>query len=64
MAFTDYQKAFNSVSHSWKIISLELIGLNKKSYVISFTKNNILGTQYASICSGEDNRNRRYKNAM
>ena len=36
MAWIDYQKAFDMVSHSWIIKSLELIGINNK--VISFTK--------------------------
>jgi len=36
MAWTDYQKAFDRVPHSWVIKSLELIGINNK--VISFTK--------------------------
>jgi len=36
MAWIDYQKAFDRVSHSWIIKSLELIGTNYK--VISFTK--------------------------
>jgi len=31
-----YQKAFDSVPHSWIIISLELIGINNKA--IYFTK--------------------------
>jgi hypothetical protein len=36
MAWTDYQKAFDRVPHSWIIKSLELIGINYK--VISFNK--------------------------
>jgi len=36
VAWTDYQKAFDRVPHSWIIKSLELIGINNK--VISFTK--------------------------
>ena len=36
MAWIDYQKAFDMVSHSWIIKSLELIGINNT--VISFTK--------------------------
>jgi hypothetical protein len=36
MAWIDYQKAFDRVSHSWIIKCLELIGINNK--VISFTK--------------------------
>ena len=36
MAWTDYQKAFDRVPHSWIIKSLELIGINNK--VTSFTK--------------------------
>jgi len=36
MAYIDYQKAIDSVPHSWIIKSLELIGINNK--IISFTK--------------------------
>ena len=36
MAWIDYQKALDSVPHSWIIKSLELIGINNK--VISFIK--------------------------
>jgi hypothetical protein len=36
MARIDYQEAFDRVPHSWKIKSLELIGINNK--VILFTK--------------------------
>jgi len=36
MAWIDYQKAFDKVSHSWIIKSLELIWINNK--VIAFTK--------------------------
>ena len=36
MAWIDYQKAFDRVSHSWIIKSLRLFGINNK--VISFTK--------------------------
>ena len=36
VAWIDYQKAFDRVSHSWIIKSLELIGINNK--VVSFTK--------------------------
>jgi hypothetical protein len=36
MAWIDYQKAFDSVPHSWIIKSLELTGINNK--IISFTK--------------------------
>ena len=36
MAWIDYQKAFDSVPHSWIIKSLELIGMNNK--VVLFTK--------------------------
>jgi hypothetical protein len=36
MAWIDYQKAFDRVTHSWIIKSLELIGNNNK--VIAFTK--------------------------
>jgi len=36
MAWTDHQKAFDRVPHSWIIKSLELTGLNNK--VISFSK--------------------------
>jgi hypothetical protein len=36
MAWSDYQKAFDRVPHSWIIKSLELIGINNKD--ISFTK--------------------------
>jgi hypothetical protein len=35
MTFTDYDKAFDVLPPSWIIVSLELIGLNKK---IIFTK--------------------------
>ena len=35
MTFIDYQKALDVLPSSWIIVSLELIGLNKK---ISFTK--------------------------
>ena len=36
MAWIDYQKALDRVTHSWTIKSLELIGINNK--VISLTK--------------------------
>jgi len=36
MAWIDYQKAFDTVPHSWIIKSLELIGIKNK--VIAFTK--------------------------
>jgi hypothetical protein len=36
MAWIDYQKAFDRVSHSWIIKSLQLIGINNK--VTAFTK--------------------------
>jgi len=36
MAWTDYQRAFDRVPHSWIIKFLELIGINNK--VISLTK--------------------------
>jgi len=36
MAWVDFQKAFNSVPHSWIIISLKLTGINNK--IIPFTK--------------------------
>jgi len=36
MAWTDYQKAFDRMPHSWIIKSLEIMGINTK--VISFTK--------------------------
>jgi len=36
MEWSDYQKAFDWVPHSWIIKYLELIGINNK--VISFTK--------------------------
>jgi hypothetical protein len=36
MAWSDYQKMFDRVPHSWIIKSLELIGINNK--VISYTK--------------------------
>jgi len=36
MAWTDYQKVFDRVPHSWIIKSLESIGINNK--VILFTK--------------------------
>ena len=36
MAWIDYQKAFDSVPHSWLIKSLKLIGINDK--IISFLK--------------------------
>jgi hypothetical protein len=36
MVWTDYQKVFDRVPHSWIIKSLELIGINYE--VISFTK--------------------------
>jgi hypothetical protein len=36
MAWIDYQKAFDRVSHCWIIKSLELIGINNK--VTTFTK--------------------------
>ena len=36
LEWTDYQKAFDRVPHSWIIKSLELIGINNK--VILFTK--------------------------
>jgi len=39
MACTDYQKVLDSVSPSWLIKSLELIGINNK--MISFTKKNL-----------------------
>jgi hypothetical protein len=42
MAWTDYQKAFDRVPHSWIIKSLEVTGINTK--VISFTKR-VLKTQ-------------------
>jgi hypothetical protein len=38
MAQTDYQTAFDSVSHSWIIKSFMLIGINNK--IIPFTKKN------------------------
>jgi hypothetical protein len=37
MAWTDYQKVSDSVTHSWIIKYLELIGINNK--IILFTKN-------------------------
>ena len=36
VAWVDYQKAFDSVPHSWIIRSLELVGINDK--IISFLK--------------------------
>jgi hypothetical protein len=56
MAWIDYQRAFDSVPHSWIIKSWQLIGINNKI---------IIGRQvceYASTCRREANRNRRYRN--
>jgi hypothetical protein len=36
MAWMDYQKAYDRVSHSWIIKSLEITGINNK--IMSFTK--------------------------
>ena len=55
MAWIDYQKAFDSVPHSWIIKSWQLIGINNK--IISFTKKN-----HAPTYIREGNRNKRYRN--
>jgi hypothetical protein len=46
MAWTDYQKTFDRVPHSWIIKSLQLIGINNK--VTAFTKKatDLLGDTY------------------
>jgi len=56
MAWIDYQRAFDSVPHSWIIKSWQLIGINNKI---------IIGRQvceYAPTRRREANRNRRYRN--
>ena len=53
LAWIDYQEAFDRMSHSWIIKSLELIGVNNK--VISFTKK-VMSCCRTRVCLQAENK--------